>query len=134
VLRRPLGILSKSCPKSRIPRISLACTLSYSLVSRILQSAKSCSCHNPKNRLLNPLLPRHLRGHPKPANDKTRGIDCNGGSYRIRRHKPTSHSTGEARMAVILRFTLTISRHKQQFYSEVRRTNSSLSYLYDTLR
>jgi len=45
VLRRPLGIFSKTCPKSRILRKSLTSTVSYSLVSRILQSAKSCSCH-----------------------------------------------------------------------------------------
>ena len=51
MLRRPLGILSKTCPKSRIPRKSLTSTV-YSLVSRILQSA----------------------GHPKPANDKTRDM------------------------------------------------------------
>ena len=45
MLRRPLGIFSKTCPKSRILRKSLTSTVSYSLVSRILQSAKSCSCH-----------------------------------------------------------------------------------------
>ncbi len=45
MLRRPLGILSKTCPKSRILLKSLTSTVSYSLVSRILQSAKSCTCH-----------------------------------------------------------------------------------------
>ena len=51
MLRRPLGILSKTCPKSRILRKSLTSTVSYSLVSRILQSAKSCSCHTSEKPL-----------------------------------------------------------------------------------
>src|SRR5712692_2231821 len=49
-----------------------------------------------------------VRGHPKPANDKTRDIDSDGSPYRLRRHeqclerrkKTTSHRTGEARMAL----------------------------------